>query len=311
MPHDVPNLNPDLLQWLANDSYLLQLTLDTLPVPIFYKDIEGVYLGCNSAFESFIKLTREELIGKSVYELFDADLADVYQRADQALFDKPGVQIYEKEIKTREGDAVYVRFHKTSFNDNQGKVAGLIGVIFDITEQKALEAQLTHHAIYDDLTQFYNRREGIAIGERLHHACSQQQGELGIILIDIDFFKQINDTYGHMTGDEALRHIATILKQQQDPQDVLMRWGGEEFVVLVNRPCGAEQSFETYLYNHAQAYCDAIRQNRFQVGDDVLEITFSCGLSIFTPGKHLNQMLHDADTALYRAKDAGRDNVSW
>ncbi|WP_244952065.1 GGDEF domain-containing protein [Shewanella insulae] len=311
MPYDAPNLHPDLLQCLASDSYLLQLTLDTLPVPIFYKDKEGVYLGCNKAFESFIKLTREELIGKSVYEIFDEELAEVYQRADQALFDNPGVQIYEKQIKTREGDSVFVRFHKTSFNDNQGRVAGLIGVIFDITELKAMEEQLTHHAIYDDLTQFYNRREGIVIGERLHHACCQQQGELGVILIDVDYFKLINDTYGHMTGDDALRHIAAILKQAQDQEDIVMRWGGEEFVVLVSRPFGTAQDFDNYLYEHAQTYCEAIRQHRFQAGDDALQITFSCGLSAFEPSKSLTQMLHDADAALYRAKDAGRDNVSW
>lgn len=114
-----------------------------------------------------------------------------------------------------------------------------------------------------------------------------------------------------MVGDDALRHIAATLKQQQDPEDVLMRWGGEEFVVLVNRPFGTDQDFETYLEARAQVYCDAIRENRFQIGDDALQITFSCGLSSFEPGKSLTQMLHDADAALYRAKDAGRDNVSW
>ena len=311
MPYDSPKFHPDLLQCISGDNYLLQLTLDTLPVPIFYKNKDGVYLGCNKAFESFMKLTQEELIGKSVHELFSDELAEVYQRADQALFDNPGVQIYEKQIQNLEGESVFVRFHKTSFNDNRGEVAGLIGVIFDITELKTLEEQLTRRAIYDDLTQLYNRREGIAIGERLHHACSQQQGKLGVILIDVDYFKLINDNYGHMAGDDALRHIAATLKRQQDPEDILMRWGGEEFVVLVNRPFGTDKDFEIYLKDTAQIYCDAIKKNRFQIGDASLQITFSCGISAFEPNKSLAQMLHDADSALYRAKDAGRDNVSW
>lgn len=309
--YDIQSQLPqDLLQFIAGDSHLLQMTIDTLPVPIFYKDVQGIYLGCNKAFEDFIKLKREELVGFSVHQLFDKELADIYQAADQALFSNPGIQIYEKQIRTSVGEDVYVKFHKTSFNDSNGNVAGLIGVIFDITEQKKLEMKLQRKAAYDDLTGLLNRCEGMRIGlERFDNAIATGN-DFGLIMIDVDHFKEINDNYGHGVGDEALRHIAMTLAQSITSNEILIRWGGEEFIVLVMAGTVDSKSFAHHLQKTAEQCRQPLVQTPFTQVTPAQTITISCGLAYFT-GKSWEQLLHDADLALYRAKDKGRNTVSF
>ncbi|MEN8258014.1 MAG: PAS domain-containing protein [Thermodesulfobacteriota bacterium] len=112
-----------------------QHLLDTIPVPIFYKDSDYVYTGCNQSFMDFFGLTKEEIIGKSVYDLAPQDLAEVYQEKDEDLFKKPGVQVYEFEVKHVDKGMRHVIFNKASFHASDGQVAGLIGAMQDVTEK--------------------------------------------------------------------------------------------------------------------------------------------------------------------------------
>ena len=123
-----------------------QMLLDAIPVPVFYKDTEGRYVGVNEAFETFFGVEREELVGKSVYEITSSDLADVYERRDRELFDHPGVQVYETRMRDAGGTTHDVVFHKATFRDAEGKVAGLIGAVIDVTEQKQDEEKIRHLA---------------------------------------------------------------------------------------------------------------------------------------------------------------------
>jgi PAS domain S-box-containing protein len=119
-----------------------QQLLDSLPVPVFYKDSEGRYLGCNAAFEDFFGQKREEITGKSVYDLSPKELADIYYEKDAALFQNPGRQIYESTIKSTDGVVHDVIFHKATFPGMNGSVGGLIGAILDVTERKRAEEAL-------------------------------------------------------------------------------------------------------------------------------------------------------------------------
>jgi PAS domain S-box-containing protein len=119
-----------------------QLLLDTIPSPIFYKDVKGVYLGGNKALEGLWGLSLDQIVGKTVYGISPPDLADIYERADQELFNSPGVQTYETSLLSSNGTRHNVIFNKATFTDGEGKVAGLIGVIVDITERKRAEDAL-------------------------------------------------------------------------------------------------------------------------------------------------------------------------
>jgi PAS domain S-box-containing protein len=116
--------------------------IDALPMPIFYKDSEGRYLGCNSFFEKFFGQKKEQVIGKSVYELSPKEFADIYHEKDLALLQNPGIQIYESTVKDRGGVVHNVIFHKATFSDMDGSVGGLIGAILDITDRRQVEEAL-------------------------------------------------------------------------------------------------------------------------------------------------------------------------
>ncbi|MCX5855025.1 MAG: PAS domain S-box protein, partial [Deltaproteobacteria bacterium] len=117
--------------------------LDTIPSPVFFKDTAGKYLGCNRAFEEFYGMSRKEIIGKSVYDMAPIEIACKYAEKDQELFDRPGSQTYEWKVKTVNGSAREVIFNKATFTDSSENVAGLIGVILDITERKQAEQRLS------------------------------------------------------------------------------------------------------------------------------------------------------------------------
>ncbi|HWQ19607.1 MAG TPA: PAS domain S-box protein [Methanotrichaceae archaeon] len=120
----------------------LQQLMDAIPAPIFYKDLRGVYLGCNRAFENYLGRKREEIIGRSVYDLSPRDLADKYYEMDQKLFEKPGTQVYESSVLYADGTRHDVIFNKATFTKADGSIDGLVGVILDITERKQAEDML-------------------------------------------------------------------------------------------------------------------------------------------------------------------------
>jgi len=119
-----------------------QRLIDALPIPIFYLDSEGKYLGCNSSFEKFFGQEREHMTGKSLYELFPKEFADLYHEKNLALLQNPRIQIYETVIKDADGVVHNVIFHKATFPNSDGSVGGLIGGILDITDRKEAEEAL-------------------------------------------------------------------------------------------------------------------------------------------------------------------------
>ncbi len=121
----------------------LQTLIDTIPSPIFYKDRAGRYLGSNQTFENYLGLTRDQLVGKTVYDIAPKELADKYFEMDEALFDNPGVQVYESSLFYADGSRHEVVFNKATFTDKDGQVGGLVGVILDVTERKNSENMLT------------------------------------------------------------------------------------------------------------------------------------------------------------------------
>jgi PAS domain S-box-containing protein len=129
-------------QMLNNQFHFVTQLIEAIPNPVFYKDAQGRYLGCNRAFEAYIGRPRAELIGKSVFDLSPRDLAEGYHAADQALFDKPGTQVYEASVLHADGTRHEVVFNKATFGWTGGQVAGLVGVILDVTALKRAEIQL-------------------------------------------------------------------------------------------------------------------------------------------------------------------------
>ncbi len=125
---------------LIETNKMLSTLLDTLPLPVFYKDKEGKYIGCNKSFIDFLGISKEKIIGKSVFELgIPQDIAKKYFEKDNELFNNPGKQEYKWKIKTQNSGIRDVIFYKSTFTDFYGRISGLIGIIVDITEQNAIQ----------------------------------------------------------------------------------------------------------------------------------------------------------------------------
>jgi PAS domain S-box-containing protein len=124
---------------LRNQMEFVTTLLDTIPSPVFYKDVSGRYLGCNRAFEDFWGRPRESIIGKSSPDMDPAEIAQKYEAMDNDLFERGGHQTYEWEVRAADGSEKDVIFNKAVFPDADGKTAGLVGVILDITERKQQE----------------------------------------------------------------------------------------------------------------------------------------------------------------------------
>ena len=169
-----------------------------------------------------------------------------------------------------------------------------------------LVAKIRHLADRDQLTGLYNRfalNRKLAQLQQLH---SRHQQPYAVLLLDLDHFKQVNDQYGHLTGDKVLKHAATLLKQSIRNEDILGRFGGEEFLLLL--PMTEQQAAEQV----AEKLIQLLRQQPLQLGDTAIALTTSIGIAT----AHANSlalssetMLQQADKALYHAKANGRDQV--
>ncbi|HEY3277448.1 MAG TPA: PAS domain S-box protein [Syntrophorhabdaceae bacterium] len=131
---------------LSSQFRFLQNLLDTMPNAVFHKDSSGIYRGCNKAFEEYTGIARDRVVGKTVFEIHPKEVAEVYYRKDNELFAHPGIQSYEAVIRHNSGIQRDIILTKAAYYDNSGRVAGLIGVMVDITERKRTEAILAYES---------------------------------------------------------------------------------------------------------------------------------------------------------------------
>ncbi len=220
-------------------AHVFQAILDGIPAPIFYKDAEGVYRGCNRAFVEYLGRSREEIIGRTVYDVAPQALAETYDAADRALLASRGVQIYESAVRYADGSIRDVIFHKGVFLDERGEVGGQVGTILDITAckraekaQRESEERLAYQSLFDALTGLPNR---VLFERRLKEALASASSDSGfaLLFIDLDRFKSVNDTLGHGAGDALLQQVASRLAEHMRVGDTLARMGGDEFTCIL------------------------------------------------------------------------------
>lgn len=176
----------------------------------------------------------------------------------------------------------------------------MLCIIHDITEQKRLEQELEHAALRDSMTGLLNRRQFYNITEQttLSHLPAQQQ--FSLMLVDTDHFKNINDLFGHLKGDEVLISLSRTLEACSRPDDYVFRWGGEEFVLLLPRT-----SLET-----AMQIAETIRAAVAHITIPGLpRFTVSIGVARHNQGESIDDLFKRVDDALYRAKNDGRNKV--
>ncbi|MDR9440527.1 MAG: diguanylate cyclase [Halomonas sp.] len=253
----------------------------------------------NQAFTDITGYREEEVIGKTP-KLFKSG------RHDSAFYARMWGELlrfghWQGEIwnRNKHGDIYPLWQSITAVVDAAGEVRNFVAVFHNIAERKRMEKELEHQATRDHLTGAHNRRAfDVAVRQALHQA---EQGDepFTLLLFDIDHFKSVNDTHGHDTGDEILKQLTRQVGHSLRSTDLLARWGGEEFTILL--PDTQLRGATTF----AERLRCQVAETRFQG----LSITISIGITQYRPGDSLDDLIVRADEALYRAKEAGRNGV--
>lgn len=148
-----------LMDELVNHVRFLQTLINTIPNPVYYKDRSGCYQGCNRAFEDCLGISHDEIVGKTVHDIFPLQTADMYHKSDQDLFEQRGVQVFEAQMYQADGLNHAVVFYKATYDDAHGNPGGMVGTIIDISERKQAEAERNH--LMMELKQKNKELEGI------------------------------------------------------------------------------------------------------------------------------------------------------
>ncbi|KOH46022.1 PAS domain-containing protein [Sunxiuqinia dokdonensis] len=173
---------------------LHQKIIDALPIPIFYRDINGIYIATNKAHENFIGLKKEEIIGKTVFDVQPRDIAEMYARRDQELVESPGDQSYETKFRLSDGSIHDVIFNKAVIRNDESEIIGIVGSIIDITDRKKAERRLE------------KAKEASVIASAMVHKI-----RAGIVIVDNEF-KVIdsNEGFAKLFGQELEELYETI-----------------------------------------------------------------------------------------------------
>ena len=282
----------------------LQATVDTLPIPIFIKDRERRYVACNKAFEDFIGLAAADIVGKTVFDIAPDEMARIYEKSDIEHLQSGGTQTYETRVRYADNNVRDVIFHKAVSLDSSGQPDGIVGAMLDISERKALERRLEVLAATDFLTGAYNLRTFYELAHHEQSRLARNGGDLGLVVMDLDHFKDINDSLGHATGDEALRKFVGVVKENLREQDIFARAGGDEFRLLL-----PDTSVEG-AHLVAERIRKAVNQIVLNNPRGLVRLSISCGIARCLPDDEgLHQATMHADDALYQAKAAGRNCI--
>lgn len=173
----------------------------------------------------------------------------------------------------------------------------------NVIERKRISAE--YLSAYDPLTNLFNRRAFMKVGHQLLVENAKHNPPVSFVMIDIDHFKKINDTYGHQTGDQVLKHIADLLKNNCRHIDIIARWGGEEIVLLLPH---TNKKQAIACTEHLR---DTIEQSPLYIQGQAIRVTASFGIAVSERGDSFEQLYQYADQALYEAKHQGRNRIAF
>ena len=297
--------NTDKAQLIKQD-HLLQAVINAVPAPIFYKNSHGCYLGCNKAFEEYVGLSKKQLIGKTAFELFDLELALIYDEADKKLLEQKAPQVYETQVRYADGSLRDVIFHKAVFNAVLENIDGIVGVILDVTERKQAQKELEKLAITDSLTGLVNRYFIVKELEKALLRADRTNNQVAFLMLDLDNFKTVNDTYGHPTGDALIVDVAKRILSAVRGNDVVARIGGDEFAILLD----GENVYDM-AQNVAQKVLTLLHQT-FVIDEHHLNIGVSIGIAT-SNGEKLtaSDIMKSADIAMYEVKERGKGDYQF
>ena len=293
-------------QALKENEKLLSDILENVSAYIYLKNQQGRYLFANRLLRELLNAPMEEIVGYDDSKFYDANTAEQIRQDDLRVLQQGETLRGEESIPNPlTGETSIYLTIKIPLRHEDGSIYALCGIATDITEQKDIEEYMRHMAQYDALTNLPNRA---LFADRLQHsfaAAKRTHEHFGLMYIDLDKFKPINDTYGHAVGDLLLKEAALRMQHCVRLSDTVARIGGDEFVVLLGALTADEDAKEVgEKIRHALNL-------PFQISGHTLNISSSIGVAIYPAhGESDKELVKNADLAMYFAKENGRNNVT-
>ena len=311
-----PELWHFYVQRLADDLYrqrelwdtenCLQTIVDTMPGFLWFKDMEGHHLKVNQGFCEMVGKQMPDIVGKQHYEIWGitpeqyAEGEYVCLETDEAIAKLQKPTMFKEEVLHSKLGVRNLETYKCPIFDEDGDMIGNIGVAYDVTDEYANREQILQMSRTDGLTHLANRRYFYQYVEE-----NRKKGDLTLFYIDLDHFKQLNDTYGHQAGDAALMMVGELLKRAF-PEQMVSRLGGDEFaVVIFSVPERAA------IQQRLDALCDEAEEF-FQIDKALRGLTMSIGIASTKDMKvSLDTLLKRGDEALYYSKAYCRGSYTY
>jgi diguanylate cyclase (GGDEF)-like protein/PAS domain S-box-containing protein len=291
-----------LEQELSRDRTFLNQIIENVPITIVVKDARTLrYVLVNQAATDHLGIRREAIVGKTAHEVFRKEHADIIEQHDAELLRSGGSMSFnDYGVTTPGGRERIIAVKKLIVRDSAGEPQFVVGVIEDVTDRKQSEERIARLAHYDALTGLPNR---VYFREQLDQALKRvRRGEkLAVLFLDLDKFKEVNDTLGHQGGDELLKTVAGRLKSCVRESDIVARLGGDEFAIVQTDVPDATAVIELAERIHGvlRQFCE-LAGNRFSMDASI-------GIAMAPQdGTEADQLLKNADLAMYGAKADGR-----
>lgn len=293
---------------LRDERDFLNGVLDTAKSLVMVIKRDGTVARINHAAQEFTGYTFDEIKSRPFF--WEKFLLPEQRSHVQEVFSKTVagnvVPRYENYWVRKDGSKRLFDWSNSLLFDLDGKIEYLVTVGIDITESKQLEIKLEQQAHEDYLTGLCNRRYFMELAEQELNRAVRYNNPLSIFMMDIDFFKHINDTHGHKAGDKALKKLAEVCRETLREVDIVGRVGGEEFAILLPET-DREESIEVAERLRAALAEAKVRQ---EAGSPAIQFTVSIGVaSLASKDDNLDVLLSLADKALYGAKETGRNKV--
>lgn len=275
---------------------------ENAPVGYHTLDRRGVITKVNSTEAAMLGYKVSELVGRPIFDLIVPEQREESRRRfRQKIAGHTLPKATNRTYIRRDGTPVVVSIEDRLEHDGDGCVTGVRTTMMDITEQWKARRIIEQFAYADTLTGLPNRR---LFEERLTgclERCRRKKGKFAVMLMDIDGFKQVNDTWGHGTGDRLLKHVGSKLLQILRTDDTVARAGGDEFLIMLPR-VGKRRDACTVAHKIVDATAEP-----FYVEGNRISATVSIGISTYPrDGKNSRKLLERADAAMYAAKRAGK-----